>query len=388
MTDREAYIVLNLLTGIGPIRVKRLLSLFGSAAAVLRAPTSALARVPGVGSETAQRVAAWKDECDLAAELRLAEQAGVTLLTQIDPEYPEALRAIHDPPLCLYVRGQLDCLSRLERSIAIVGSRRTTRYGVRMARHLATEAAYAGWVVVSGLARGIDTVAHEAVVACEGCTVAVLGGGLARLSPQENVGLARRMVEIGGAVISEFPMTFPPTKHTFPMRNRIISGSTAGTIVVEAGLRSGSLITAEQALEQGRGVYAVPGPADSPQSRGCNRLIKDGAVLTESFSDILEDLGTLPGMGASARDTIRQTRQTEPPAGADSDAAAAFPDLEPFEARIVDSLRRGETDVDTLIRELGEPAHRVLGVLVTLELKQVVRQLPGRRVCLAQGTLA
>ncbi|MFA4945423.1 MAG: DNA-processing protein DprA [Lentisphaeria bacterium] len=391
MDNHEATIILNCLPGIGPARVTRLLMGFGEPAAILRASAGELTAVPGIGEVLARTIAGWEKTVDLQRELGLAERAGVRILTRQDAEYPRRLTEIHDPPLCLYVRGPEGALDRLDRSLAIVGSRHTTPYGCLMAETLATAAAQAGWSVVSGLARGIDTVAHQAVVNAHGCTVAVLGSGLGRIYPQENLNLARRLVEEGGALVSEFPMAYPADKGTFPMRNRLIAGMTLGTVVVEAGLQSGSLITAGQALEQGRAVFAVPGRVDNPQARGCHALLKDGARLVESFSDVLDELLALPGFQAELRTPQRAASGSAAPAP--RAAAGGAPETEPdpfagmpfseLERRIVDWLRpRGETAIDDLVAGLNEAASKVLGALLGLELRHVVSQLPGRRATL------
>ena len=303
MTEQLAYIALNGVTDIGPVKVKALLDVFGTAERVLTASPAALSKVSGIGSKVAKAIHE-RDRNFAAAECELAERAGVEIITLADAAYPALLKEIHDPPLCLYVRGDADVLRRSHSAIAMVGSRQTTRYGVKMADNLARSAALAGWIVYSGLARGIDTIAHKGALAVGGQTVAVVGSGLAHMYPQENMELARRIVN-NGAVISEFPMRVPPSKRSFPMRNRIISGLTQGTIVVEAGFRSGSIITANQALDQNRQVFAVPGQADSPQSRGCHALIKQGtAKLVENFQDVLEEFSFIPGMGNQKHDIL------------------------------------------------------------------------------------
>jgi DNA processing protein len=376
--NRRAYLILNLLPGIGPLRVSQLLSLFPSPAAVLEASAAELARVPGIGSKLASTVADWANQCDPAKELEMIEQAGVLLLTRDDADYPSLLAEIHDPPLCLYVRGNPAALARTRGGISIVGSRRTTSYGTAVTDRLATAAAVAGWPVVSGLARGIDTVAHRATLDAGGTTVAVLGCGLAYVYPQENLALARRIVAEGGALVSEFPMMCRPDKRNFPMRNRVISGLTRGTVVVEAGLKSGSLITAGTATDQGRSVFAVPGRVDSPQSRGCHALIKDGVRLVESFQDIAEEFAGLPGLDlfSEAEKGAATVRKSAPDLT-----------LTDLERKILSFLDENETAIDTLIVAAGEPPARVLSTLLLLEMKRLVKQLPGRRVARSGATL-
>ncbi len=376
LDNAEAYLILNLLSGIGPLRVNQLLSFFGEARLILTASHAQLARVPGIGERFAEILCNWHMHCEPDKERELVERGGAVIVTREDAEYPPLLREIHDPPLCLYVRGNVKALENSQAAIAIVGSRRTTRYGIRVAENLASAAALAGWTVISGLARGIDTVAHQSVLRVEGCTIAVLGSGLGQIYPQENVELARRIMEDGGAVISEFPMLFRPEKRTFPMRNRIISGMTRGCIVVEAGHRSGSLITAAQALEQNRQVFAVPGPIDSPMSRGCHSLIKDGAKLVENFGDVLEEFVQLPGFSRSGTTVANKDENPK------SEGELAYADLQlsELERKVLIFLGDGETVIDEMIAAFDEPASKVLGALVNLEMRRLVRQLPGKRV--------
>lgn len=393
MTNRDAYIALNLLPGIGPIRVNHLLTHFGDPCAILRAPEAELCRIQGIGPHFAGLIA-HRQPASLQDELQRCERAGVRIITREDAAYPAILREIHDPPLCLYLRGEEKVFSRLRQAVAMVGSRHTTSYGIAVADNLATAAAMAGWTVVSGLARGIDTVAHQAVVRMHGCTIAVLGSGLGHIYPQDNIELARAIVAEGGALVSEFPLMFPPDKRSFPMRNRIISGLTQGTIVVEAGTKSGSLITAGQALEQGRAVFAVPGRVDSPQSRGCHALIKDGARLVESFTDVLEEFNALPGLGRSkhvSRDSgaLFDLEALDAPAPETAALAAEDLTLSELERNILTYLElNGEAVIDDVVTDLREPVAKLLGALVTLEIRHLVVQLPGKRVARRQAAVA
>ena len=291
MDERSAFICLNLIPGIGPRKVQKLIEYFGSASAIFKQRIAILKSVEGIGYKLAEQLSKGPQQYNPQDEERLADQAGVILLSRECPQYPRLLLEIVDPPLVLYVKGQLDVLQQGNSSLAVVGSRRPTRYGLTQAQALSTNAVAAGWTIISGLAIGIDAAAHQATVQAGGQTIAVLGSGLARLYPQDNIELARSICE-KGAVISEFPMTYPPDRRSFPMRNRIISGMSSGTIVVEAGLKSGTLITANQALEQGRAVFAMPGPVDRPHSRGCHSLIRQGAVLIESIADVMEELNS------------------------------------------------------------------------------------------------
>jgi DNA processing protein len=385
LNSHDAYVVLNLLTGIGPLRVKQLLTIFETPERLFQVSQSELARVSGIGPVIAEVIHHWQAHCEPEHEIALAEKAGVALITPADQAYPTLLSEIHDPPLCLYVRGNPDALNHPNSSIAIVGTRRASHYGQRTAAMLARSAANAGWNVISGLARGIDTAAHQATVQANGSTVAVLGSGLAHLYPQENLALARQIVESGGAVISEYPLNYPPDKRTFPMRNRIIAGLSRGTIVVEAGQRSGALITATQALEQGRQVFAVPGCIDTPQCKGCHGLLKDGAALVESFSDILAEFA----VEASIVPADRAAKTASKPAKTGSTNqknTLGNLQLSDIESKICAFVEKEDVSIDELISHLQDPPHKILSAVVTLEMRHLVRQLPGRRLTRQAGS--
>jgi DNA processing protein len=271
MTETEASIALNMLPGMGPVRLRKLLEVFHTPERVLLAKSTELRSVDGVGTELAGKIAEWESHVDLAGELRRIEEFGARVITRNSPDYPRELRRLHNPPIILYVWGSLT--ESDHRAMGVVGSRKTSHYGIESAKKLSYQLAYAGLTVISGLARGIDTAAHQGALAAKGRTVAVIGSGLMDLYPPENLALAEKIAE-SGAVVSEFPMQFPPSAQTFPYRNRIVAGWGAGVLVVEAGLNSGAIITATQALDQGRLVYAVPGQIDKPTSAGSNRLIQ------------------------------------------------------------------------------------------------------------------
>ena len=376
MNDHDGCIVLNLLSGIGGSRANALIEFCGSVSAIFEADAATLARIRGISSELADRILRWREFVELDRELEIAKNGGVTILCRADDDYPESLRELRDAPLCIYMRGSLpDDLSA--RSISIVGTRNASNYGARMARHLSESAAYGGWTTVSGLAIGIDTIVHQATIDAGGRTVAVLGGGLAKLHPVENLDLARAIIRTGGAVISEFPMTTAPTRHTFPMRNRIIAGLSCGTLVVEAGVNSGSLITAAQALEQGRHVFAVPGEADNPSSAGCNTLIKQGAKLVMNFDDILDEFDFLPGFHpASLRETPVNpfaVPEESGDQGQDSFDDSAFSEEE---AAILDVLAKGPANVDMISEAADIPPATVISTMISLEILHRVRKNP------------
>ncbi len=376
MTTKEAYLALNLLSGIGPVRVKQLLQVYSSPQDILAASETALAAIPGLGAKRASLLANWREHIELEKELELAAETGATIITREDPEYPEPLRQIKDAPLVLYAKGELKTLTMAgKQGLAIVGSRRTTIYGEKVTARLAGSAAQAGWVIVSGLARGIDTAAHRATLECGGRTIAVTAGGLTAIYPQENEKLAAEIAEKHGCVLSEQPLAIRPDKRTFPMRNRIIAGMCLGTLVTEAGLGSGALITAAKALEYGRKVFAVPGRIDSPQSRGCNELIKHGAKLVESLDDILNDFNFLPGLQlpSSPAGTLEAAR-----------SPAAASNLSELEKRVCELLEAGELGMDELVRHSGEPVSKLLAILMGMELKRLITQLPGKRFTLYQ----
>jgi DNA processing protein len=361
MTPQEALVALNMLPKIGPVRVRRLLEAFGEPAAILRAPKDRLIRVDGIGEETAKILTGWQSLVDPTAEIREAAERGISIVTQDDEDYPSPLREAYDPPLLLYIWGKLE--PRDKHAISVVGSRRATHYGTQATKKLSYQLAQAGFTIISGLARGIDTAAHEAAVAANGRTIAVLGSGLAKLFPQENLALAEKIAAGNGAVVSEFPLNTSPDKQTFPMRNRIVAAWARAVLVVECPAWSGSLITANLASEYGKPIFAVPGPIDKPTSAGCNQLIRDGATLVADASHILDDLGELP--------FARTASAAEP--------AAEIPELPEEEAAVFAAVATDESSVDLIIERSGLPAHVVTATLMKLEMRRLVRAFPGFR---------
>ncbi len=359
-----------MISGVGRARFAALVAACGSPSAVLERNADGLKGIQGVGEALASKIASWRETVDLAGELDLADKGGVRILVQEDAEYPPLLKEIHDAPICLYVRGKLPDLE--SKSIAIVGSRRMTSYGRDMARHLAESASYAGWTVVSGLAYGIDAVAHQAVLDAGGITIAVLGSGLARVQPQEHLPLAREIAK-NGAVLSEYPMEFPPNRRSFPMRNRIISGLSRGTLVIEAGIGSGALITAAAAVEQGRSVFSVPGQADNPQAGGTNMLIKQGAKLTERFDDVLEDFEFLPGF---ERDSRVKVSEDSPDDGFSAKDLDDDPTLSDDDRAALSALGRSEMSLDALSEATGALPGELLARMMKLEILRKVKKGP------------
>lgn len=364
MNDREAYILLNMIGGLGPVSVRRLIDALGSPKAILEADREALVSARGVGEKMALQIETQREELDVSKEQERAADVGAQIITPLDDVYPAALKTIHDPPLALYVQGNL--LPEDKKALAVVGSRATSHYGLTSADRLSYQLVQSGFTVVSGLARGTDTAAHRGALKGSGRTVAVLGSALDCLYPPENAELADRIAR-SGAVISEYPMGRQADRQTFPYRNRIVSGMSMGVLVIESAVKGGSMHTADSAMEQGRTVFSLPGRIDSPGSHGPHQLIKNGAKLVASLDDILEEfefeLPPLDRVGA-----------------VDEPAARPNVPLSDEEQRVVEALWQEALDVDTLARKAGLKSHALSGLLLGLEMKRVVRMLPGRIV--------
>ena len=365
------WFVLRAVPGIGDALVCRLVQCFGSPDAVLRAPHDALTRVDGVSLSLAKAIRQGPGAEDLLAidrELKSLERLPVRIVTIVDPDYPVRLKAIHDPPPVLSMSGALSEADH--HAVAVVGTRHATPSGRLVAEQLSRELASAGLTVVSGLARGVDGVAHRSALEAGGRTIAVLGCGIDRTYPPEHQAL-RKSIEERGAVLSELPLGAYPHAYHFPKRNRIISGLSLGVVVVEAAPKSGSLITARLAAEQGREVFAVPGSVQSEQSRGTNGLIKQGAKLVEQAGDIIEEL--LTQMEPAFRAQLEESRTA-----LTRRVQSSVPVLEDDEAALYSALSPEPMHIDELIVKTGLPAARVTSLLLALELRGAVRQLPGR----------
>jgi len=365
MNERAALLTLTHVSKIGPVTVRRLLEYFPSAADALSASPNELAQIKGIGPGLATILASATKEIDLKAITAQMKQLGLRYIIPTDDEYPAALREIYDPPFGLFIRGDIKPCDA--HGIAVVGSRRCTHYGLKATKNLCGQMARAGLTVLSGFARGIDTAAHKAAIDAGGRTIAVLGSGLGNLYPPENKALADRIIAEGkGAILSEFPIHMAPNKQSFPLRNRIVSGMSKGILVVECPAWSGAMITANLAADQGRTVYAVPGPIDHPSSAGCHKLIKDGATLASSADDILDDLEMLlpPGQDFNRG----ELPAAAPPKDLPADAAKIY--------AILDSL---EQQVDDIIEKTKLPAAIVTTELMRLEMLHLTKQLPGRR---------
>ncbi len=356
-------LTLALVPGVGPRLRQALLAHFCTPRAVLQQTSDELCRVPGIGRKLAARIAAARTTIDAEAELALCREQGIEVLTEASLAYPQALRTIPDPPGVLFMHGTLRPQDNL--AIAIVGTRHASHYGRVQAERLAASLARAGLTIVSGLARGIDAAAHRGALAAGGRTVAVLGSGLLNLYPPEHESLAQQ-IAAAGAVLSESPPRAAPLSGSFPQRNRILSGMSLGVLVIEAAERSGALITARHASEQGREVFAVPGPIDSRTSRGCHRLLRDGAKLVESADDVLEELGPLvaPTESVDGRE-IRHPAELQ---------------LNKLEQQVLDALGPSATDVEQVLLATGLPVHRVLSALSVLEIRRLVRRVSGNLI--------
>jgi DNA processing protein len=358
-----AELRLCMVSGVGPLMRKKLLERFGSAAGVFKAAPSELREVDGVGPKLVREITAAEREINVENEIAYCRENRITLLLESNAAYPRPLKDIHDPPGVLFVRGEVLPVDAL--AVAIVGTRHATAYGLAQAERLASGLAHAGYTIISGLARGIDAAAHSGAMKAGGRTLAVLGSGVMEIYPPEHENLAQQVME-HGAIISESHPLSPPLTGTFPQRNRIISGMSLGVIVVEASDRSGALITARHAMEQGREVFAVPGRVDSRNSRGCHKLIRDGAKLTETVDDVLEEFGPL--VAAAPRDDGREIRHP------------VELQLNEPETAVLTAIGTDPTSIDEVISTSGLAVPQVLSTISVLEMKRLIRRLSGNKV--------
>jgi DNA processing protein len=361
-TDLARWVALSRVQGLGCVSFKKLAGHFGDPTEALSASTAALAEIPGLDPSVIdglRNFSAW-DEAE--KEIIRAENAAVKIVPFTDSSYPARLRMIPDPPPLLYLKGEIR--REDEKAVAVVGSRSTSDYGRRVARDLCRGLASLGFTVVSGMARGIDGTAHETSLNAGGRTIAVLGSGVDRVYPAEHDKLYRRISENGG-VISEFPMGTRPLAFNFPARNRVISGLSLGVVVVEATEKSGSLITAALALEQGREVFAVPGEVGASRSRGAHRLIRQGAKLVETVDDIMEEIA--PQLLARSGKAVSAPRRTLP-----QNLGVEF-------QKIFALFEERPLQIDEIIESSGYSPSRVSEILLELELQEYIRQLPGKK---------
>jgi DNA processing protein len=365
------WLAISLTPGVGPTKARKLIEHFGSAEAVFRASLTELEST-NIQAVSAQSLATGKSAELAREEIARAAAADVIMVSMDDPSYPPRLKEIYDPPLILRVRGNAEVLTKP--GIAMVGTRHPTPYGSGMAERLACDLAAQGLVIISGMARGVDTASHRGAISAKGKTVAVFGTGVDVIYPKENSRLAEQILALGGALISEFPLGTFAAPQNFPIRNRIISGMSVGVLVVEAAEYSGTRITARCALEQNRDVFAVPGNVTNKNSWGPNTLIKQGAKLVATWEDVWEDLP------AEVRLALTPPASPESP-GASS--ASLFPDegLPPHEKRILSLLKADEaTHIDEIVERLENQlsSSEIFAALFELELAGKVRQMPGK----------
>ena len=385
--DTKSLIHLNLIPGIGNHTIRRLLTAFGSAEKSLAATSEELAQIDGLTSDVRQQLIDGRSRAPLVQELELIEQHQCHVVTINDDTYPPLLKQIDDAPALLYIIGEFPLPDTP--SIAIVGSRSPTEYGKTTSQQLSYQLAERDIIVVSGFARGIDTCVHRGALEAGGRTVAVFGCGLSIIYPDTNRALAAEITE-SGALVSEFPMTMPPRGKNFPRRNRVISGLTLGTLVVEASERSGSLITARHAAEQGREVFAVPGQIFSGVSRGTHSLINQGATLINSVDDLLDALPqdytqilggqSLEPSSAKQPDKIARPQSVEKRSTPTPQPKAKVElNLTPEEQTVLSVMNADSVHIDEITRVTQLPIGKVSSLLVMLELKGIVQQLPGKQ---------
>lgn len=395
LSQSEILVALNLIPGLGSMRIQSLLEHFGSAELVLEAPVNLLAQVPRIGPKLAAAIADWRNCTNIEAELECASAHGVRIVTLLDDEYPEVLRRMSDPPIALYVLGEWR-QSDAWRSVSIVGTRQASAYGITQARRFGRQLAeQAGSCIISGLARGIDTAGHLGALDAGRRTIAVLGGGLSHIFPPENTCLVNRILNGGhGAIVSEFPMNLRPSRITFPQRNRIVAAWSRATLVVEAPLRSGALHTARLAADHyGNSVFALPGPVNTPASQGCHALIRDGATLCSSPQDLISDMGWetneyQPELFAE-KGNIEDTSASFPshsytPAASrripvTEESRHHAPELLPSQRPIIDAIRRGSDTIDQLCSTLGCGTGELTPALIQLVIAHHLVTLPGGR---------
>lgn len=353
---------LSMVPGVGPKVFQGLIDRFGSPENVLFASMGDLLDVPGVGKKLADEIRR-ADQIDVEAEIERCTKHNIKIISCTDPLYPPRLKEIDDRPVLLYCRGQIQPADSI--AIAIVGTRHATVYGKQQARRLAHGLALAGFTIVSGLARGIDAAAHEGALEANGRTVGILGSGLLNIYPSEHAELAMD-VSRNGYLLSEYPTQSAPRSGSFPRRNRIITGISLGVIVIEAAERSGALISAGHAIEQGREVFAVPGRIDNRMSRGCHKLIRDGAKLVESIDDVIEELGPLASpLQLNDEQVIHHPAELK---------------LNDQERQVLNAIQTEPTPIDSVVAATEIPVHRVLSTISVLEMRQLVRKISGSTV--------
>jgi DNA processing protein len=373
--NQRYWLALRLIENIGNVGLKNLIQVFGSAQAVFNASETNLARVAQITGKTARRIKKFHEWQAVDKEIELADKFNVSIVTLKDSSYPKALLNIYDPPPLLYVKGNL---IKEDVNVAVIGSRMASAYGKFMTERLSRELALNGVTVVSGMARGVDSAAHTGAIAGGGRTIAVLGSGIDVIYPPENKKLFEK-ISANGAVITEFPFNTPPRGINFPARNRIISGISLGVVVVEANEKSGSLITARLGLEQGKEIFAIPGSIDSPGSKGTHKLLRDGAKLVENVNDILEEILPLAAINMQDRKPGEEQQEKPEVQSTKSSDRPNIDNLRTEEATILKLIGNSPIYSDNIITDSGYQSREVLSILLSLELKGYIEQLPGKR---------
>lgn len=358
-------LALNLVQGFGPKRVKLLLQKFPDIDRIFHLSKSELKTIEGIGEATALAFLSF-DNWDVVDKLLEAtDKINAKILTIVDETYPDILKQIYDPPILLWYKGNINILKKP--GVAVVGTRNATVYGKKITKKLSSELSKSGLCIFSGLAHGVDAQAHQTTIEENGITVAVLGSGIDHIYPRQNINLANAIFKSGGLIISEFPPGTKPDAVNFPVRNRIISGLSLGTLVIESGVKGGSIITAEIALDQNREVFAVPHPIDSTSGTGCNFLIKNGAKLVQTVDDILEELpidGNTPHMKSNVQEALNSNWRDQ--------------ELDQLSTKICELLEEKEYQIDLLADKVGVSTSQVLVTMLTLEMKDIVLQKAGK----------
>ena len=360
-TELESWIILNQVPAIGPARFKKFLDFFGTAEKILAAQVFDLMHIEGIERKTAETIVSDRQKFDVVKELAEAEKNGVRIIASFMDEYPQTLKTIYNYPPVLYVKGSFDKKAAV--AVGIVGTRKFTSYGKMVCEYLARELAGSGITIVSGLARGVDTIAHQTAVNEKGRTIAVLGNGLSHHYPPENRKLEDKIVQ-NGAVVSEFGMHTKPDKQNFPRRNRVISGLSLGVVVIEADEKSGALITAKSAIEQGRDVFAIPGNIFSKYSRGPHKLIKDGAKLVETVDDIINEINVLKNFVKKTKDNLKVIKEIK--------------NLNNESIVVLEAIGYEPVHIDVLFEKIKLPIEKLSVILLELVMDGVITELPGK----------
>ena len=366
-TPVREFVALHLIENLGAQRIRLLLQGVDHPQLIFRLKRHELESIRGIGPATSKEIVSFNEWQKVDEVIEKTHRIGAEIMTYWDEDYPELLREIYDPPILLWIKGNRKALGRA--GIAIVGTRKAGKYGRRMAKKFATELSRKGLSIVSGLAYGIDGVAHRATVQAGGTTVAVLGSGIDWIYPSDHKGLASKIVETGGAVISEFPLGTAPEMGNFPVRNRIVSGMTLGTLVAESGIDGGSMITAKSALDQNREVFVIPHPIGHPNSVGCNSLIKRGmGKLVQNIDDILNEIGV----------HLDQSSKENPDHNTIAESRWKSKDLDKLSKQICGILENESQHIDKLAEKLEMDSHQLLSKLLELEMNGCVKQTAGK----------